>query len=75
MPAALATNRIRLGALAVSPFEMHPMDELAAMLEEAGRGWFTRNDAHLGAAADELKNLIRQDPDFGDAYRANSRHS
>jgi 5,10-methylenetetrahydromethanopterin reductase len=25
VPAALATNRIRLGALAVSPFEMHPL--------------------------------------------------
>ena len=44
--------------------------KLAAMLEESGRGWFTRNEAHLGAAADELRGLIRDDPEFSDTYRA-----
>lgn len=32
MPAAMATSRIRLGALAVSPWELHPLKMAAALL-------------------------------------------
>ncbi|MDJ0520794.1 MAG: PQQ-binding-like beta-propeller repeat protein [Planctomycetota bacterium] len=44
--------------------------KLAALLEESGRGWFSRNDAHLGAASDELRSLLRDDPDHANEYRA-----
>ncbi len=44
--------------------------KLAALLEEAGRGWFKPEDSHLGAAADELQGLLREDPEFAHEYRA-----
>ena len=44
--------------------------KLAAMLESAGRGYFRRNKAHLGAAAEELRGLIDDDPENADEYGA-----
>ncbi|MDF1701708.1 MAG: hypothetical protein P1V36_11185 [Planctomycetota bacterium] len=59
-----------LGTDLPGPIRVRLRRKLAAMLEEAGRGWFTRNDAHLGAAAEELRGLIRDDPEYGHTYRA-----